>query len=73
MSRKSMFEEESSIMFGRRLDQKHIPFILLSLLFIALVIPTQLLAAEDVLILKNGDRITGEIRRHDTPNVDEKK
>ncbi len=50
-------------MFGRRFDEKRILVLLLSLLFIALVIPTQLLAAEDVLILKNGDRITGEVKK----------
>ena len=63
MSRESMFEERSLMMFGRQFDQKHIPVFLLSLLSIVLVIPTQLLAAEDVLILKNGDRITGEVKK----------
>jgi hypothetical protein len=50
-------------MFDRRLTWKQILAFLFAILFITLNLSAQLLLAEDVVILKNGDRITGKVKK----------
>jgi hypothetical protein len=40
------------------------------LLFIATILPAPLLAADDVVIMKNGDRITGTVKKLNNGNLE---
>ncbi|HUV13783.1 MAG TPA: DUF481 domain-containing protein [Acidobacteriota bacterium] len=50
-------------MFVSPLTPKSILVLLCSIMFTALILPVRLLAASDVVIMKNGDRITGDVKK----------